>query len=326
MKSSPILSVLLPNYNNADYLNECIDSLLNQTFSDFLIYFVDDCSTDNSLELIRKYTDPRICVIEKSKNSGIVDTLNIGLEKITSKYTVRMDGDDMATPDRFEKLVSYMEQHAEFDVCGSAIQTFGVTNNLIRYGNSTNENKAKLLFGHGLGHASCIFRTQTLKKNNITYQDNYWRLEDYDLFYRLKDIANTTSIEDPLYLYRQEEYNTNAALEERKNGEYLRFYEMVLNDMSEEFTAKDAEIHLELSRRATPSKTINIYQNHVNKLKALNNGSYPEVELNHVLQEQLSKLTYKLIDNKKISLIAILKRSRYDKRVLRYALSRYFKK
>ena len=81
-----LISVLLPNYNNASYLKEAIDSILNQTFQDFELLIVDDGSSDNSIEIIRSYSDSRIKLIEKSSNSGIVDTLNIGLDNIHSKY------------------------------------------------------------------------------------------------------------------------------------------------------------------------------------------------------------------------------------------------
>ncbi|MBK6526920.1 MAG: glycosyltransferase family 2 protein [Crocinitomicaceae bacterium] len=109
--NQPTLSVLLPNFNNAPYLRECLNSLYNQTFQDFVIYFVDDCSTDDSIEIALSYPQNKMIILRKDKNSGIVDTLNLGLDQITSKYFIRMDGDDRSHLERFEKMVGYMEPH-----------------------------------------------------------------------------------------------------------------------------------------------------------------------------------------------------------------------
>src|SRR3954469_1580225 len=122
------ITVLMPNYNNAPFLKEAIDSILNQTFTNFHFLIVDDGSTDNSVDIIKQYNDPRITLIQKEKNSGIVDTLNIGLERIESTYIVRMDGDDISTPDRLMILYNFMEENPEIGVRGSQIMHFGNEN------------------------------------------------------------------------------------------------------------------------------------------------------------------------------------------------------
>src|SRR5882757_5790861 len=109
----PAITVLMPNYNNEPFLKDAIDSVLNQTFTNFVFIIVDDGSTDRSVEIIKSYADKRIVFIEKENNSGIVDTLNIGLAQITSTYFIRMDGDDISTNDRFSILYQFMESNPD---------------------------------------------------------------------------------------------------------------------------------------------------------------------------------------------------------------------
>lgn len=324
----PELTVLLPNYNNGPYLKECMESLLNQTFQNFVIFFVDDCSTDNSIEEVEKFDDSRIKLFRKEKQSGIVDTLNHGLKEVETPYFIRMDGDDIATPERFEIMVNFMKENPDIDVCGSSIKAFGTRNELQTYGSSSAENKARLIFGHAIGHASCIFRTGTLKKHGVLYQDNFWRLEDYDLFYRIKDIAKTTSVKDVLYLYRQEHYNLNPEIEKRKKQEYIRLYKRILMDLSEEFNDEDVQIHLELARKDTAAHDLNAYKSHVQKIIRANDQkkNFPANELNQVLNEYLDQLIFRLIENKKIGLVRTFMMGLKNPAILRYYFGRRIKK
>ncbi len=88
----PAISVLMPVYNSERFLPEAIDSILNQTFQDFEFLIIDDGSTDNSLEIIRSYKDPRIQLYQNDQNSGISPTLNRGIQLAKSDLIARMDG------------------------------------------------------------------------------------------------------------------------------------------------------------------------------------------------------------------------------------------
>ena len=97
-----LITVLKPVYNGAKYLNEAIDSILNQTFSDFEFLIIDDGSTDQSIDLIKTYEDPRIQLFENEVNIGQSATLNKGLRLARGKYIARMDQDDISTLDRLK--------------------------------------------------------------------------------------------------------------------------------------------------------------------------------------------------------------------------------
>ncbi len=316
------LSVLIPNYNNGPYLKEALDSLFAQTYTNFIIYFVDDCSTDNSLEIAESYKDDRLVIIEKDSNSGIVDTMNVALNRIETEYYIRMDGDDISTPERFQKLVDFMDQNSEIGVCSSSIETFGIENKVRVFEKSPLMNSANLIFGHSIGHASSIFRTAVMKENKIEYVDRFWRLEDYYLFYRLKDLTLTTAIPDKFYLYRQAAYNNNAEITQRKNLAFKAFYEMVLTDLGIEASDKNLSVHLQLNNRGKSTFGLKDYQNHIELLREANKKSllYPVAELEKVLSRHLEKIYYQLIDQKKITLFQIWGLGEHKKALLKYYL------
>lgn len=317
------LAVLMPNFNNEPYLRECLESLVNQTFSDFVVILVDDCSTDKSVEIINAFQDDRIQLYQKDQQTGIVDALNLGLSKITSPYFIRMDGDDISAPDRFEKLIDFLETNPGFDICGSSIQTFGSRNELQNYEQNPLMNKANLVFNHSVGHASCLFRTSLFTRNQITYLDGFWRLEDYFLFYRLKDFGNATSLNQPLYFYRQGEYNNNAAIEEKKLDAYRKIYTLILTDLGIEATEYRLTIHLELAKKSAPQSKYSAYFEHAQKILKANESSlvYPPKELKKVIDAALKRVLFKLIDAQKIGFFELLKACKFDPKLVRYYFS-----
>jgi glycosyltransferase involved in cell wall biosynthesis len=115
------LAVLLPAYNAALYIKESIDSVLNQTYNDFDLYIFDDCSTDETANIIKTYSDSRIFYLKNDHNIGITKTLNIGLNLLLSQfvYIVRMDADDWSYLERFQKQVEYLELNQKVVLCGT---------------------------------------------------------------------------------------------------------------------------------------------------------------------------------------------------------------
>src|SRR5215218_8078213 len=98
----PKISVILPVYNAEKYLKAAIDSILNQTFPDFELLIINDGSSDGSEKIIKSYTDNRIVYVKNGENSGLINTLNKGIDLATGEFIARMDGDDIAVPERFE--------------------------------------------------------------------------------------------------------------------------------------------------------------------------------------------------------------------------------
>lgn len=98
------LSIIIPMYNAERFINLCIDSILQQTFQDFEIIIIDDCSTDQSFEIVAHYKDPRIKIFKQIKNSGESSSRNFGLKVASGKYVYFMDHDDLILPKTLEIL------------------------------------------------------------------------------------------------------------------------------------------------------------------------------------------------------------------------------
>ena len=114
------VSILMPVYNGGAYLKQAISSVLNQTYHNFEFIIINDGSTDNTGEIIDSFTDKRILHI-KQENQGVARSLNNGLKLVKGEYIWRHDADDKCLPDQLEKQVTFLKQHAEFDLVSTQV-------------------------------------------------------------------------------------------------------------------------------------------------------------------------------------------------------------
>lgn len=204
---SPKISVLLPVYNSELYIREAVDSILNQTFSDFEFIIIDDASTDKSVEIIQSYSDPRIQLIVKPKNSGYTDSLNYGLTIAKGEFIARMDSDDISLPTRFEKQLAFLEKNSNVAVCSSWITIFGNTAEPYVFEAPENPLDIKLTFlsYDCVAHPAVMLRKSCL--NNMNYQKEYVPAEDYKLWSEMILNHDFYIIQESLLHYRQHEQN-----------------------------------------------------------------------------------------------------------------------
>ena len=197
----------MPVYNAERYLKEAIDSILNQTYKDFEFVIINDGSTDNSLEIIKKYKkqDERIVLISR-ENKGLISSLNEGIEKSKGEYIARMDADDISLSERFQKQLKLMEQE-NLDICGGhylSINNIGepISLNLTPRGHDlcTLSLTSKVPFAH----PSVMIKKSFLEKNDLKYgQSINQKAEDFDLWIRLheKD-AKFSNVNEIIFKYR----------------------------------------------------------------------------------------------------------------------------
>ena len=119
MKKEPLVTVLMSVYNGEKFLCEAIESILNQSFEDFEFLIINDGSIDASREIILRYDDPRINLVDNYKNLGLIRSLNKGISLAKGKYIARMDADDISMPGRLEKQVEFMDANEQVAVCGA---------------------------------------------------------------------------------------------------------------------------------------------------------------------------------------------------------------
>ena len=205
-----LISVILPVYNGEKYLKEAIESILNQTYTNFEFIIINDGSKDSSLEIIKEYEkeDERIIVISR-ENKGLIATLNEGIEKAKGKYIARMDQDDISLPERFEKQIEILEEN-NIDICGCH---FFIVDSKGKYkaakvvSTDVIFNKIILVRSVPFAHGSVMFRKDFIIKNSLEYgQTNYIHAEDYALWIAFANKnAKISNVDDFLFKYRDSE-------------------------------------------------------------------------------------------------------------------------
>ena len=193
------VTVLMPVYNGASYVREAIDSILSQTYNNFEFLIINDGSTDNTEQIVLSYDDERIRYIKNSENIKLIASLNKGLNLAEGKYIVRMDADDLSTPDRLKYLVDYMEQHSECAVCGSWAETFP-NGGIVEYPTNNNDIKFRMFNDMAVIHASTIIRKSSIA--NMCFDAEYAHAEDYDFFTRVIKSNKIANIPNVLYKIR----------------------------------------------------------------------------------------------------------------------------
>lgn len=206
-----LVSVIMSNYNTPEeYLRTAIDSILNQTYTNFEFIIVDDCSTDASKDVIKSYRDSRIILIENEKNLGLTKSLNVALRAAKGEFIARMDSDDYSYPDRLDKQVDFMRRNPEYILCGTAIELFGNGANkykqktIIKEVPAQEEWKIRQLFDNSTNiiHPTAMFRHQLLLDNHIQYNESYIYAQDYRIWIDCNKAAKCTSLSDVLFKYR----------------------------------------------------------------------------------------------------------------------------
>ncbi|MEI7423468.1 MAG: glycosyltransferase family 2 protein [Prolixibacteraceae bacterium] len=203
----PEISVIMPVYNAESYLKESIQSILNQTYTNFELIICDDGSTDRSLEIIQAFRDERIRVIRNEQNLGIPLTLNRLIEACLGKYIARQDSDDISLPKRLEKQARFLEKNPQVGLCGTNFITFGHKNIRRLMPQKDEEIRAFLLINNPICQPTIMVRKTCLTK---PYDQAYDLSEDYAHGYELSKITKLANLPDVLLKYRW--HGTNISL------------------------------------------------------------------------------------------------------------------
>ena len=204
----PVVSVIMPTYNRADYLKKSFQSVLDQTFSDFEIIVMNNYSTDDTLDVINSFNDKRIKVIN-FKNEGIIaKSRNQGIMQSSGKYIAFLDDDDLWCPDKLELQVKYLESHPEFDLVYS--NALIIDENGIKKGLLMNPKQAKtgrvfldLLYENFIPILTVLMKKEIFEKNgHINENPDIRAAEDYEYWLRASLKFDFSYMDKPLALYR----------------------------------------------------------------------------------------------------------------------------
>lgn len=197
-----MISVILPVYNGGKYLEEAIDSLLNQTFGDFELLILNDGSTDLTEKVIKSYTDNRIKYFHL-KHKGLPHTLNFGLEKAKYDYIARMDADDICHPQRFEKQIEFLYAHPKVDLLGTNLVVVNNKKGIekrVKFPEYDKNIKAQLPSKCCIAHPTIIFRKQAIL--SVGRYDDYSIAQDWALYLKLLPLYKFHNFQDYLVTLR----------------------------------------------------------------------------------------------------------------------------
>lgn len=201
------ISIIMSVWNEEQFVSRAIESILSQTERNFVFMIFNDGSTDNTGSVIKTYKDPRIVYFDSPKQHGLTKRLNELLAKVTTKYTARMDADDVSDPERLKKQKLFMDEHIAAAAIGS---------NFVRYcnGKKIHESnfpldpekiKSSILLKNTFKHSALFFLTDILK-NTGGYNDKFKYAQDYELMLRLASRYPVYNLAEPLitdrYLYK----------------------------------------------------------------------------------------------------------------------------
>jgi glycosyltransferase involved in cell wall biosynthesis len=199
----PKFSIVMPNYNNAKYITEAIESVLNQSFKDWELIIVEDCSTDNSLEIINRYlNDKRIRLIRHEGNQGYIAALKSGIANVKSEYFGILDSDDCLMPSAVETMHL---QHVALPDVGLIYSQFMCCHEDLRprqigYGAELRPGKTNLE-----KHVVSAFRTFKMSDYLKTsgYDEDILYAEDRDITLKMEEVTQLKFVDQCLYLYRE---------------------------------------------------------------------------------------------------------------------------
>jgi len=254
----PRVSIVLPVYNVEAHIRGTIESLLRQTFQDFELLVLDDCSTDNTVEQVRSFHDPRLKLLLNPHNLGRAGTDNAAVPHIRGEYVAKMDGDDLCHPERLARQVAYLDQHPEINVVGSFMQNFGASTYLNRYPAQTADTQALTLFTLPTGNPSVMLRASLLKEQGLHYDGTLRQTEDYDFCARYIRQLRIATIQEALIEYRVPPHvRKKTILSERANvSDVVR--EQLLREWGLPFTPRELHVYNSLAMLDRPPGDITL--------------------------------------------------------------------
>ena len=230
------VTVIMPAYNVAPYIEEAVESVLRQSFSDFELLIIDDGSSDGTHEVISRMSDSRIRKVRNESNIGLAATLNKGLSMAQTEYIARFDGDDLASPQWLEKNVGFLDSHPDYGICSSGFEWFGTRKGTVRYPERHADSMCQMLLGCTV--IVPVMRLSVIESSGLRYRPSAFPAEDYDLWASCYRVTKVYNLQQTLFRYRMHTSQISTALAEsqivKSNEVRLRMLEWLNPDIGEE--------------------------------------------------------------------------------------------
>ncbi|QEC80063.1 glycosyltransferase family 2 protein [Mucilaginibacter ginsenosidivorax] len=202
--SIPQITVLMPAYNAGKYIGDAITSVLEQTFTDFELLIINDGSTDDTVDVVRSFDDPRIVVIYQD-NKGIAGALNNGLKYARAPYIARFDADDICYPERLQLQYDFMIANPEYSVIGSAADYIDMEGHFLfthKPPAFDNNEIQQLKYSVCPFIHSCVFYKKDMVISKGGYNEHAYTFEDHFLWVNILKDQKACNLAQPLIKVR----------------------------------------------------------------------------------------------------------------------------
>jgi len=219
-------------YNDERYLCEAVESILNQTYSDFEFIIIDDASTDATTAILGGFDDSRIIRSRNEENIGLTRSLNKGLAIARGEYIARMDADDISLPERLAKQVDFLDAHPEVGVLGTEVRVIDGSGNTCHIWRLPSKHaliKWRLCFSDPIAHPTAMMRREALERVG-GYDADFVSAQDYDLWRRLSRVTQLSNLQEVLLLLRRHEASVTSAHRPKQLENSIRISQMVASE------------------------------------------------------------------------------------------------
>ena len=209
MSEKKLVSIIVNCHNGQKYLENCIKSILEQTYKNWELIFWDNASTDNSKKILKKFKDKRIKYYKSKKLLNLYEARNLAVDKSKGKYISFLDTDDLWVKDKLKKQINFLNDNKDFKIVFSNYY-------VLKESNKTQFIKHKFNLPSGaitqdlLNNYSLGILTVFLERNlfnNLKFKKNYNIIGDFDFFINISKKFKIASIQEPLAFYRIHESN-----------------------------------------------------------------------------------------------------------------------
>ncbi len=275
----PEISIILPTYNGSEYIHESIDSILQQTYTDWELIIVDDCSIDSTTEIVERYVkkDARIRYIRNNSNLKLPATLNVGFSYALGKYLTWTSDDNRYYPNALLAMYGYLEKNPDIPMVCAKMDIFDERTGECK--SSFDYDPITIIFTNCVG-ACFLYRNKVIQKVG-EYNTDFFCVEDYEYWLRiLRNNDSIAYIEEPLYWYRFHEKSLTVTKQKYIRKQLSKLYDEYMPWMLEQ-TGEDAGLIMQL----------------YGKLVALGDEILPETKERIAVKLPLIKMDHIIVDN-----------------------------
>ena len=245
---TPLLSIIIPVYNAEKYIAESIQSVFDQTFTDWELIIINDGSTDNSEKIINSFSDRRIKYFKNDKNKGIVYSRNRGINEASGDFIGMLDADDIAHKEKFEKQINFLINNPQYGMVGTWARFIDENGKRLKGGWKLKADAEKIpsimLFKNYFLQSAVLYKKECIK--NYKFTEGFDILEDYLIWYQI--IKDYKAWNLPYYLvdYRVHPGGVTKKYDNQRREKEKKVFQIQLKNFGIDASRQEIDMHLAL--------------------------------------------------------------------------------